>query len=230
MVDSFVFNGKSSTDFHLLISGYGTYRAPSRDVTMKSVAGRDGDLTLDNGRYKNVDITYKGVIYNSLMPNYRELVAWLLTQRGYKRLEDTFNPDEFRLGVFKESIEPKLKGYDAASMQITFNCKPQRYLKIGEEPIEINQTGIVANPTAFESRPLIRAYGSGTLSINSKNLVITGVSANDYIDIDSEIMDAFKGTVNLNSKISGEFPTLAPGDNEITFNGNLEIIPRWFNL
>lgn len=228
--NSFNFNGISSADFNMLVSGYGTYDTPQRDITMLAVAGRSGDLTLDNGRYSNVDVTYKAIIYKGLNSNYKALNARLATQKGYKRLEDSFHPDEYRLGVFKGGLSPKLKGYEAASLEFVFNCKPQRFLKAGEEIIAVSNSGIIENPTLFDAKPLIRAYGSGTLSINGNDLVITGIGTGEYIDIDSEIMNAYRDTTNLNSNISGDFPVLVAGENEITFDGDLEIEPRWYIL
>ena len=227
--NQFVYNERSSLDFHIYCSGYGSYRTPSRDVTMLSVAGRDGDLTLDNGRFSNVDIVYKALIYKDLTPNYKDFVSFMKSQRGYKRLEDTFHAEEFRLAVFKDAIEPNLHGYDAAGFEVVFNCKPQRYLKSGEEVLEVETSGTVFNPTSFDAKPLIRAYGNGTLTISGQILVISNIS--DYIDIDCEMLNAYKGTTNLNSKISGTFPVLKAGENEITFTGTkLEIEPRWFIL
>ncbi len=226
--NSFSFNGISSNEFHMLVSGYGSYDTPQRDVKTLSVPGRNGDLTLDNGRYENVDVTYKAIIYKGLNENYKAFNSYMSKQHGYQRLEDTFHKDEFRLAVFKGGLKPKLKGYGAASLELTFNCKPQRFLKSGEEPIDISGSGTIFNPTSFDAKPLIKAYGSGTLSINGRELTITDVDSDDYIIIDSEMMNAYKGNVNLNSKITGEFPYLEEGDNEITFAGDLTIEPRWY--
>ena len=228
--NAFSFNGVSSTEFNMIVSGYGTYDAPQRDITMLAVAGRSGDLTLDNGRFENVDVTYKAAFYKGLNENYRAFNAYMANQKGYKRLEDTFHKDEFRLGVYKGGLNPKLKGYDMASLEIKFNCKPQRFLVSGEETQAFTQTGVVFNPTEFEAKPLIRLYGSGSLSVNGNTLVVTDVDASDYIDIDSELMDAFKGTTNLNAKISGVFPVLVSGKNTITYSGDFEVKPRWYVL
>lgn len=230
MVDKFTFGGINSDDFHMYISGYGTYGTSERDVTIQSIPGRNGDLTIDNGRFTNIGVIYKAVIYDNLAENYKAFSSQISKLKGYQRLEDTFHPDEFRLGIFRGGLKPKLRGYNGAGLELTFNCKPQKYLKSGEEVFEINQEGLLNNPTDFDANPLIKLYGSGTLTINSTSLVVTNVAANDYIMIDSELMNAYKGSTNLNSKISGPFPKLVPGDNEITYTGALEIEPRWFYI
>lgn len=223
----FVFNGVASSDFGLIVSGYGTYAEPARDVTMLSVAGHDGDLTLDNGRFTNVDITYKALIYKDFDENFKNFTSFMYNQKGYKRLEDNLHPNEYRLGVFKSAIKPNIKGdYVAGSFEVTFNCKPQRFLKSGEEIIDLTDGGGLYNETQFAAKPLIRAYAAGNLTVNGKTLTISAVDG--YIDLDCEMLNAYKGTTNLNANVSGEFPTLVAGNNTIVYTGKLEIKPRWF--
>ena len=225
----FTFNGKSSFDFGIILSGYDTYTTPKRDVTMQSIAGRSGDLTLDNGRFENVGLTYKCLAYKDKLKGYEALRAYMASCKGYNRLEDTFHPDEFRLAVFKSAIEPKLKGnYEAASFKLEFDAKPQRYLKSGEETITLVDGGTIYNDTLFDAKPLIRAYSAGNLTVNGKTLTISSVSG--YIDIDCDIMNAYKGSTNLNANIGGVFPVLSAGLNTIVYTGTLDIIPRWYTL
>ena len=47
---SFTFNGQSSPDFGLIISGKDIYSAPAPDVSFVSVPGRDGDVLIDQGK------------------------------------------------------------------------------------------------------------------------------------------------------------------------------------
>ena len=55
-----------------------------------------------------------------------------------------------------------------------------------------------------------------------------------YIEIDSEIMNAYKGETLQNSKmVTSDFPKLAAGENKINWLGNVtkvEIMPRWCRL
>ena len=91
----------------------------------------------------------------------------------------------------------------------------------------------IYNPTLFPSKPLIRVYGYGTLTIGSDVITIAS-TGNPYTDIDSEIMDCFYGTTNVNNKVtfqSNDFPELRPGVTGIAYSGNItkvEITPRWY--
>ena len=48
------YGGRSTKEFNVWISGTGTFNAPERDYTKEEIIGRNGDLTFDNGRYKNI--------------------------------------------------------------------------------------------------------------------------------------------------------------------------------
>lgn len=63
----------------------------------------------------------------------------------------------------------------------------------------------ITNPTAFESRPYIKLYGSGTVVImiqpQGRGMMISNLD--EYIEIDSELMNCFKDTV-LKTTLSKE--------------------------
>ena len=93
----------------------------------------------------------------------------------------------------------------------------------------------VTNPTAFESKPYIKLYGSGAVTLN----VSSGNSTNswtisdidEYIEIDSELMNCYKGTALKNDTVTGDgFPLLKAGVSTISCVGDvtrIEVIPRW---
>jgi len=228
------FAGKSSEDFECHISGSGTFLSPSRDVQSVSVPGRNGDLHLDGGRFFNVEITYPAFITMDFRANFDALKAFLLAQRGYKRLEDSYHPEYFRRAMFKGAIEPQMTTLNrAGSFELKFDCDPRRFLKDGEQAIEVDDDITLINRTEYEAKPLVRAYGTGMFTIGGTTVQI--VRADGYTDIDCDLQEAFKGTVNCNNNIvltDGKFPELAVGNNEISFTGltKLEITPRWWSV
>lgn len=230
-----VFDGKCSGDFGVWISGGGTFNAPARDVSMVSVPGKNGNLTFDNGRYQNISVTYPAFISRKFQPRIDEFREWICSKIGYFRLEDTYHPEEFRMGIYKSglTVSPTARNL-AGSFNLTFDCKPQRFLKSGE--IEINAvTGMVIyNPTLFRALPLIKCTGtSGTLTIGGVSVSVSGVTSG--VTLDCELMEAYEGTTNRNNKVTltnGAFPYLDPGTNALTFTGfsAVKIIPRWWRL
>lgn len=236
MRKTIVFNYKSLSDFGVYISGKRVFDAPERDTESIKIPGRNGELTVDNGRYNNLELTYPAFIIRDFKNNVQALRNFLLSQKGYVRLEDDYYPEEYRMarwdGAFK--ADPIEELY-AANFDLTFSCYPQRFLKSGEQPIEITAGTTINNGNYTTALPLIRAYGTGSFSIGGKAVQIT--TANTYTDIDCELQEAYKDTLatNCNGNIvltNGVFPKFEPGDNAIVLDGitKLIITPRWWIL
>lgn len=227
-------DGRSTEDFNTWISGGGTFDSPERDVELVSVPGRNGDLAIDNGRFNNIEVEYECFISKDLEYNIHALRSYLGSLTGYKVLEDTYHPEVYRLALFTSGVKVKPTTRNlAGEFTLTFNCKPQRCFKSGKDPIEYTQDGTIVNFTNFDARPLIRVYGTGTFGVGEDTITIT--QANEYTDIDCDLMDAYKGSVNCNSNIvlnSGKFPTLPSGESGISLDGVDKVIvyPRWFTL
>lgn len=235
MRNYFTFGEYDSRNFGVFITRDGVYNAPRRVYRQIQVPGRNGDLLLDEGRFENIDVTYPCLIYAGFNANIEGLRNALLSQNGYVRITDSYHSDEYRLGCFTEefSVLPKVLG-DGGTFDVTFNCKPQRFLLSGEEPVVFTQDGEIENPTLFESNPLVRVVGSGEISIG--NTLITIGSGYEYVDIDSDIQNCYCGTQNANAVVTfsnRKFPQLEPDSNAIVIGAgieSIEITPRWFRL
>ena len=201
MRHSITFGGVNSADFGLYIGGEGTFNAPKRVVEMISVPGRDGDIAIDQGHFENIEVKYTVINkedslsdFSTKLSGFRNAICAL---RGYQRLEDTFHPNEFRMAIFIDEFEVKPIEYATASeFEITFNCKPQRFLTSGEAEVDIPLTSTspevdLINPTLFESSPLIETVGYGVLDISS--------SAGDYSIV---VNDEEVGELSLASPFS----------------------------
>lgn len=237
MRNYFTFGSYDSRNFGVYISGSGTYNAPARTYQAISVPGRNGDLLIDQKKFENITVTYPAFIAGgNFDSNLAALRSALLSTAGYARLVDTYHPDEFRLAYFKGGLTVKAREQnDGGEFDISFICKPQRFLISGETTTTISSSSwSITNPTSFASRPLIRVTGYGALTIGSD--VITITQTYPYVDIDSEVQDCYHGTDNANSKVilqNNNFPVLNPGTNNIACSGNItkvEITPRWYRI
>ena len=136
------FDGISTADYGVEISGEGVFDAPARVYEMIEIPGRNGALAIDQGRYENAVVTYPAYNYEADLSTFAQRLSDLRnalgSRTGYKRLTDTFHPDEYRLGIFKSGLEVKPVKYNTASeFDITFDCKPQRYLTSGETQVDV---------------------------------------------------------------------------------------------
>lgn len=231
----FTLDGKSSKDFGVYISGLNTFGAAERDQTKVEVVGRNGDLTIDNGRYRNVSVVYPAFIYDGFKQNVAAFRNFLLSKKAYTRLEDTYHPDEFRLAKFSGAFNADVvANLVAGEFDLTFDCYPQRFLKRGEQDYEFTASGAIRNDTDQVALPLVRVYGDGKVTINGISITISG--SDTYTDIDCDLQEAYKDTLNVskNNTITlndGKFFELESGDNTITFTATKVVIkPRWWIL
>lgn len=233
MIGKFEFNNLLSSDFAIYISGSGTYNAPERDTESVSIPGKNGDLIIDNKRFKNITVKYPAFIREEFKDNTDGARAWLLRDGSYHRLEDSYHPGEFRMARFIGPLDFDTRALNkSGEFNIEFDCKPQRFLKYGELPIGVTENTTLYNPTSFNALPKVRVYGTkGTLIIG--NVIMDIKDIDEYVDIDCEMQNAMKGTMNKNHTISNIFPELYPGKNGVKFEGDIlkiEIIPRWWTI
>ena len=231
MEHHFIFNSESSAAFGVWISGGGTFNAPVRDVSTEAIPGRNGTITFDNGRYENIQLTYPAFISREFQPRIDSFRAFLVSQKGYQRLEDSYHPDEYRMALYKSGLEVATTARNlAGSFNITFDCKPQRFLKSGEIQASYASGSTIYNPTRFDALPFIVCSGNGSITLNGTTITISGNSGQIYIDCD--IQDAYHGSTNKNNKITPNFPKLSPGNNTLTYSGvtGVQIKPRWWTI
>lgn len=230
-----IFNNKSSADCRIQVAHPPGYAYPERDYTITHIPGRNGDIIQDNGCYKNVERTYEVSfdVPNEDFATYANAVsAWLHSTTGYARLEDSYEPNYYRMATYQESNIFENLYNQAGTATIVFECKPQRFLKTGDNIITIQNSLTIMNPTGFEAYPLFKVTGtSGVLTVNGNS--ITFSSIDDYVILDCELQDAYKENINKNSTISGTFPVLKTGSNTISWTGDISSVtmkPRWWTI
>jgi len=244
--NSFTFDGQNSLDSGIYITGEAVFNAPERVVEMISVPGRNGALAIDQGRFENIEVTYPAGCFASNMSDYADKVSQfrniLASRYTYKRLTDTYHPDEFRLGLYKSGLEVDSVKYNTAGeFDITFDCKPQRWLVSGETSQTFTGSGTITNPTLFPSRPLLAVTGSGILTLGSQTMtIIARASSSSVIYIDCETQESWEvvssAKVSRNDYIqnAGEsFPVLSAGSNTVGLGSGITrvvITPRWWRL
>jgi len=236
MRNYFTFNSIASTTYGVYISGSGVFNSPERAVDFITVPGRNGAIIGGEDRFENVELTYPAFIFSDFQNKIKQLRSGLLSVSTYARLTDTYNTDEYRKAIFTGilNVEPTRR-LDAAEFDITFICKPQRWLTSGEAKTTITTSGTsISNPTSFSSLPEITITGYGDVYVGSQKISVS--NAYPSVTIDSELGDCYYGTNNANSVVgfgNGHFPVLLPGTNNITFPATVtkvEIVPRWWRV
>lgn len=237
--DFFTFNGRSTKEFGMAVESYPEQNAPKRRRKAIQIPGRNGDLHIDEEAFENIDVPYK-VWFKGDLPTPEQAHAvkgWLLGGKGYKRLEDKYDPGHFRLASFAGpmNISNILSRY--GKCKIVFDCDPRCFRKDGEFPIKLENAGIIYNPTEFTTKPLVKVYGNAAGTVTVGNITVEIKSITTAVALDCENEHAYAlGDVqqSLNHTIYAPyFPALHPGENMVQFDGGItavEIIPRWWDV
>lgn len=177
MYKSLIFDGKSSRSYGVYITGEAVYNAPEREVEMISIPGRNGQLALDKGRFENIEVTYPAGIYAETEADFAQAISdfrnFLCSRSGYVRLTDEYNPNEYRMAIYKSGLEVETALLRAGEFEIVFDCKPQRFLTSGETKQTIASSGdTITNPTLFDAGPLLEVTGYGKITLDGENIEI----------------------------------------------------------
>lgn len=237
--------GKISTkDLDLVIQAPPAYNFPEKDLSREHIPGRNGDLIVDNNCWKNVERSYSIVSKfrpsTDFIENAERLVKWLTETEGYQRLEDSYDPDVYRMAEFSNSGS-LVNYYDEATvLNITFNCKPQRYLKEGEIPVQYSGSeALLENPTGYIALPKITFNNLSTSSDEVLLVTVTNLEENKVtstitlsklpsgdLTLDSELQTVYStqnGDVNGHVNLNGtEFPSLGKGTTSVAVNSYTE--------
>jgi len=261
-MDIILFNGRPSTDFDMIVEEYPVLARGVRRGDVYQIAGRNGTQVRENGTFDNYTMTYKVTFPEDRGPSVTtaEIAKWLLGSSGFCRLEDSFEPNFYRLARYAGplNVSQLLDQYGKAPL--SFDCQPERYLKSGEKAVTAleNVPALqaasfeLANPTRQIARPLIRVTGHGELQFAvdavgyERVAVKISLSTTATVIIDSDIYKVTypDGTeandaVDLKNGLGYPiWPVLGPGANTISniqrntggVIEKLEIIPRWWSL
>ena len=173
---AFSFDNVSSRNYGVYITGEAVYNAPERDVEMINIPGRNGSFALDKGRFQNIEVTYPAGIFADTEADFAQAISdfrnLLCSRSGYVRLTDDYNPNEYRMAVYKSGLDVSPAQLKAGEFQLVFDCKPQRFLTSGEEAIDVDSGDTITNPTLFESSPMLEVEGYGSININDDTVTI----------------------------------------------------------
>ena len=242
MINWIEFNGQDSRDFNLYVRTKQTFNRAKRDLSFVSVPGRSGDVIIDNGKYKNIEIEYGLTLdtpQHSIMTHnenffyaWDDICKWLSADDTYYKLVDSYDPLYYRKACLIDGLEIEQPHYSIGKFNIKFNCKPYRYRLDGDTTLEIIQKGTtVLNTESHESLPYMKIYGSGDIYLHVGSGQYNFFNVSGYVEVDSEMMNVYKGLINKSDDYqASNYPTFQTGSNTISWSGNvtkIEIKPRW---
>lgn len=236
MTNYFIFDNHRSLDYGLQLNKVDTLSAPAREVEVKSIPGRSGELFIDKNRFGSQTVTY-GAFFKCArgeVPAYaRRIKSWLLGVTGYRELADTYDRQYYRMARYSGALDIEAVGRRFGKLNLTFTCQPFRLRQDGRALRELPLESTVYNPEDWPSKPYFKLYGTGDIQLVVGEAVWRFSGVSGYIEVDSDIMETHKDLLPQNSKKTGDgYPELAPGWNLVKATGatKIEMIPRWCTL
>lgn len=243
-----------SNQYGIYITGEGVYDTPERDDEMVYIPGRNGALYRNKGTFKNIEVTYHCGMVGDAQTDFASGIsafrnALLLRDDIYLPLYDDYNTDEYRMAVYRRGLEVTPVAYgQAGEFDITFECKPQRFLKSGDtERTVVTSGALFTNPTGWNALPIIKfkmTGTSGTITLGDNGecgvITINGAPLNTEIIVDCEVGEAYTGyvghpTASMNQYVDlgAKIPYFDGGSVRFTFTSNItniKVRPRWWRI
>lgn len=163
MLSSFTYNGHSSEEFGIRIEKKPVLNRSARKFQSASVPGRNGNIYQLEDAWSEVIQPYE--IFagekeeGAAVPSFTAIMEWLNSAAGYTKLQDTYDPDHYRMAVFVDSTNISSAWHDFGRATINFRCRPEHY--IAQDPLEVENGDIITNETNHVALPIITIKGNG---------------------------------------------------------------------
>lgn len=158
---SITWNGICSEDLGLKIEKYPAFNRPARKHTSANVPGRNGSEYVLQDAFSEIVQAYT-ISFKNPAESSKSVAEWLHSANGYARLEDTYDPNVYRMAIVVDSFDVDNSLNRAGRALIQFRCRPERYIKEEyAEAVTITTPRTMVNPTNHISHPLIKIEGQG---------------------------------------------------------------------
>ncbi|WP_342353600.1 distal tail protein Dit, partial [Enterococcus sp. VV15] len=132
---------------------------PETSLEFVEVDGRSSDIIFDKGKYNDIEKVFPVRVYKekdrTIAMQLREIAAWLYLDKVYSPLIFSEDNEYYYQALGYSEISAKDKKRDWLDIDFIFKCQPFVFRQDGDEEREIKNNGVIINPEAFESLPVI---------------------------------------------------------------------------
>ncbi|MGX5632410.1 phage tail protein [Bacillus thuringiensis] len=189
------------------------------------VPGRHGSLT-KKGAFEDVPLKIKFNLLEdeNIKPLIRRIKAWFLNGKTLYFTDDEVyrKIKSVEIGDIANEME------EYGEFEVDFTLDPFEYTE--DVNLKLTEPGIFYNPGTIESEPKLWIVGNGTFRITINDVSFQVKDVEGSVVIDSEVLEAYSGTIPMNDKMVGGFPIFKIGENKIDWSGNIQFMsirPRW---
>ena len=218
---------KRCRDYGIYISNRVNIPLSTMEYEDISIIGRDGTLTKEKG-YLNREIKVNFNFFNpfSMPKMVREL------NTIFSNVEEIFFTDDDEVyykvkKVILGDVQREVRHY--GFFEVTFIVEPFSFHN-RVVPITMTNNYTLMNPANYHSLPKLTVYGSGDVTVTVNNTTTKFNNVEDYITVDSELLETYKDEILQNNKKVGDYFVFDVGVNKISFTGKVDKIviePRW---
>lgn len=224
-ITNIVFNKlNSSKDLGLAITDMANI--PVANETIEMVNG----YIIRTGEYLPIElpITFRSKNLKNIIDHQEEILDWLYNVKDNKLIL-SFMPNRYYIvkNVVVDNISRDFDKYNTIS--VTFTLEPFKY-DIYDKMMILTKSEKIYYMGNAKGKPKLKVYGSGNieLTINSETIQIKNID--EYVELDSKFLLCLNKNQQSKSRdMSGGFPILTKGINNISWTGNvtkIELLKR----
>lgn len=199
----------------VVIENIPTITKPKKRITTYTIPGRNGVLNVDEGTYEPISLTLN-CHFQDGNANILELNNWL---DGFGKL--SLDGIKYYEGIINNNI-PYEQITNFKKFQINFQLNPiQKKFEATTEDIDVSQaTNTIEVLSTTKTAPIIELEGTGQLIIRINETTFTLDNTDGVYTLDSGAMEIIHNNQSASNIMSGDFPMLKPGENEIFISGD----------
>lgn len=166
MLNSFTFNGRTSTEFGIKVEKMPTLNRSARKFIAESVPGHNGNIYELQDAFEEVVQPYQifaGDRNSNAVANFSDIAEWLHSADGYAVLTDTYDPTHYREAIFVDSMDIESEWHTLGRTTINFRCRPEHYIITA--PVSVSSGDTITNATNHVALPKITLTGGGARSL-----------------------------------------------------------------
>lgn len=224
-ITNIVFNNiNSSKDLGLAITDMANIQVANETIEMVN------GYIIRTGEYLPIElpITFRSKNLKNIIDHQEEILDWLYNVKDNKLIL-SFMPNRYYIvkNVVVDNISRDFDKYNTIS--VTFTLEPFKY-DIYDKMMILTKSEKIYYMGNAKGKPKLKIYGSGNieLTINSETIQIKNID--EYVELDSKFLLCLNKNQQSKSRdMSGGFPILTKGINNISWTGNvtkIELLKR----
>lgn len=209
-----------------------------RDVEIVEIPGKNGDIVIDNERYKSVAFSPKFIMWKksnfmSFEEQQNALTDLMTGAYGYSEMTILGNSNYTYMARVVDEVRITLDDEVSAEVEINFSLKPIKYVTSGLDTVNLVNGAILDNIGKVSSNPMIVLTGTGnvTLTLGSRPIVFENITDGVVVDFEHKtVTNLDKNSSKWETLYTWPLPSIPVGSNKISWDNSsfkISMIPRW---